>query len=320
MVLLVIIAGTTYYQFVYRSKQRPPAEVAYVLPDQAEVVDTTAEIRLSVAMLKSGDRVEVLSRSRDWAKVKLPNGRTGWMETDDLLDQPAYEGGQRLLHGLASATSQATGNTAGPVNLRLEPSREAALLAQLLQNEKVEVFDRRVVARSPQEGAPSSATINDVWYLVRADSRAGWVLGKFVNLDIPEALSRYAQNANIVAWLVLNTVDDEGRKVPQYLVADRSGALDEDFTRIRVFTWSLKSHQYVTAYAESRLNGHFPIRVTHLDGVPYFRLRLLDKAGDKLQRVYGLFNTITRPVGTVEGWESDALPAKPEARQRRRRR
>jgi hypothetical protein len=42
---------------------------------------------------------------------------------------------------------------------------------------------------------------------------------------------------------------------------------------------------------------------------PYFRLRLVDDEGEKYQKVYGLFSTIVHPLGTVKGWESDAMPA-----------
>jgi hypothetical protein len=48
-----------------------------------------------------------------------------------------------------------------------------------------------------------------------------------------------------------------------------------------------------------------------MKGVPYFRLRLIDDQGEKYQKVYGLFDTITRTVGTVPGWESDAMPPSP---------
>jgi hypothetical protein len=49
----------------------------------------------------------------------------------------------------------------------------------------------------------------------------------------------------------------------------------------------------------------------------------MDGEGNKYQKVYGLFDTITRSVGTVAGWESDAMPASPEhhhGRQPKRRR
>jgi hypothetical protein len=168
-----------------------------------------------------------------------------------------------------------------------------------------------------QGGQPSAAKVRDAWYLVRAEGQAGWVLGRFVALDIPEKLSQYAQGTNLVAWVVLNTVDDEGQPVPQYLTADRVGTQEVDFSHVRVFTWWVKEHKYVTAYVESDLKGYFPIRVAVIKGVPYFRLHLMDDHGQKYQKVYGLFDTITRAVGTVPGWESDAMPASPRPHLRR---
>ncbi len=97
--------------------------------------------------------------------------------------------------------------------------------------------------------------------------------------------------------------------MPEYVAAGRMGTQEADFSHIRVFTWWGKNHHYVTAYVESGLNGYFPIRVAAVNGVPYFRLRLMDDQGQKYQKVYGLFDTITRTVGTVPGWDSDAMPA-----------
>ena len=214
--------------------------------------------------------------------------------------------------------AQAEGHTGGVVNLRLEPSRDAAQLAQLPENLKVQVFGRRLVDRPAPEGQPSAGKVRDAWYLIRAHARAGWVLGRFVALDIPEKLAPYAQGTNLVAWVVLKTVDDEGQPVPEYLTADRLGTQEADFSHIRVFTWWVKNHKYVTAYVESGLNGYFPIRVAEVKGVPYFRLRLVDDQGQKFQKVYGLFDTITRAVGTVPGWESDAMPPPPETHHHQR--
>jgi len=36
---------------------------------------------------------------------------------------------------------------------------------------------------------------------------------------------------------------------------------------------------------------------------------LMDKNGRKFQRVYRMFDTIARPLGAVDGWESQAMPA-----------
>jgi len=291
-----------------------------VLPNSLEVVDAPGEIRLAVESVKAGDGVQVLGRARNWAKVKLADGRTGWVESKNILDSQTFQASQNLLKSLANLPVQAEGHAPLAINLRYEPSRDSISLAQLPNNQKLYVFGRKVVKRPSQLDQPSSAPVKEAWYLIRADQRAGWVLGRNVSLDIPEPLGAYAQSSNLVAWVVLNTVPDEGRQVPQYVAADRAGNQDADFTHIRVFTWWAKNHQYVTAYVESGLQGYFPIRVEHTGNMPYFRLNLVDEDGNKIQKVYGLFNTIARPLGYVEGWESNAMPTRSPPRRARRRR
>jgi len=289
-----------------------------VLPPSVQVVDTPAEVRIAVGTLKSGERVEVTKRTHNWAQIRSVDNITGWVENKDLLESQAYEGGQKLLRDLSAIPAQAEGHTSGIVNLRLEPSREATQLAQLPEGLKVQVFGRRLVERAAPEGQASAVKIRDVWYLIRTRSGAGWVMGRFIVLDIPADLSGYAQESNLVAWVVLNTVEDEGHQVPEYLTAERVGTQDADFSHIRVFTWWVKNHKFVTAYVESNLNGYFPVRVAEVNGIHYFRLRLIDRDGNKFQKVYGLFDTITRPVGTVPGWESNAMPAAPQPHHRKR--
>ena len=318
LALILITGSSAYYYFVYRPAHRVVGEAAYVLPQSVELVDTPAEVRIVVGSLRSGDRLEISARTRNWARVRTADGLTGWVELKNLLDSRTYEGGQQLLREVASLPPQAEGHTTGVVNLRLDPSRDAAQLAQLTENQKLHVFGRRMVERPSPVDQPSVEKTRDAWYLIRADSRAGWVLGRFVALDIPEALSRYAQGTNSVAWVVITTVEEDGQSIPEYLVADRIGSQDVDFTHIRVFTWWVKNHEYVTAYVESDLKGYFPIRVAFLDGAHYFRLRLKDDEGKEYQKVYRLFDTITRTIGTVPGWESDALPTTPESHRRRR--
>ena len=260
--------------------------------------------------LRHGERLEVLQRTRNWARVRIPDGRTGWIELGNLTDGPSYKKGQGLLRELEREPAQAVGHTVGLTNLRAEPARAAPQLAQLSASQSVEIFRRRLVDRPPQAGAASSEPIRDAWYLVRADAKAGWVLGRLISLDIPEAISHYAQTTNLVAWLTVSTVDDNGRAVPQYVVADRRGTPEFDFTHIRVFTWWSQRQQYATAYVEGNLKGFFPIRASQVDGAAHFRLRVVDRRGNKIQKVYRMVDTIVRPIGTVDGWESDALPAR----------
>ena len=286
-----------------------------------DVLDSRAQVHRVIGVLKAGDRVEVLRHSGEWVMVQLGTGRQGWVLAKELIDSSIYEKGQAILKQLSSEQVQAVGHAAGVVNVHTEPSREAPVLSMLTQGENLEIFDRRLVARTTpgsQAGQPApAAPVRDAWYLIRSGSRAGWLLGRLVSLDIPPAISQYAENYNMVAWFVLNTVTDGDQQVPQYLVADRVGTQEFDFTHIRVFTWWVKQHRYVTAYVESNLKGYFPIRVEHIDNVPYFRLRLVDDKGEKFQKVYRLSNTIVRPVGTVQGWESNAMPQPGRRRMRR---
>jgi uncharacterized protein YgiM (DUF1202 family) len=308
--------GSIYYYFVYKPAHALPIDDAYVLPPKVLLVDTPAEVRIVVGSLQSGEHVGVLKRTRNWAEVRTRDKITGWVENANLLNSQTYERGEALLRNLLNQSALAEGHISGTVNVHLEPSREATQLTQLSENVKVQVYARRWVDRTPPPDQPSAPKVRDAWYLIRAKAHAGWVMGRFVALDPPEKLVSYAQGTNLVAWLVLKKVDDSGQEVPEYVAADRLGTQESDFTHIRVFTWWIKNHEYVTAYSESGLNGYFPIRVAEVNGVPYFRLRLIDDQGNKYQKVYGLFDTITRTMGTVQGWESDAMPPPREVHHR----
>lgn len=318
--LVVVGGGLAYYRYFYlpAKRERVGWETAYVVPDSLPVVDTTAMIRRVLATYHSGQAVEVEARIGEWAKIALPGGSSGWVKQKELIDGAVYQKGQDLIKNLETRQVQAQGRTNQPVNLHLDPSRESLKLGEYNQGEAVDIYDRRVVTRGVQ---PAQASlISDVWYLVSGGRRGGWLLGQFVDLSIPPGLAAYAQGVNMVAWLTLDSVADGGRQVPQYIAADRIGAENVDFNHIRVFTWWVKRHEYVTAYVESGLDGYFPITVTHSGGVPYFRLRLVDDEGNKFQKVYGLYDTIVKSLGTVPGWTSTAMPAPPTKRGRGLRR
>jgi hypothetical protein len=335
VLLLVTLLSAAYYLLIYIPKHskagepvlafmsyfltytpvQPIHESAYVLPDTLGVWDTPAEIRMQIATLKSGDRVYALARFRQWAHVRLLDGHDGWVDKDGLMTAATYAADEQLLGEMSNLPAQAAGHAADSVNVHIEPSRKAAVAAQLKPNQELAIFGRRMVQR-PQEGStpdvpslPSNPV--EAWYLVRSGSRAGWILGRLVALDLPKEISAYAQDVNLVAWLVLDTVDDNGRQVPQYLVADRAGTETYDYSHIRVLTWWKRKETYAIAYREADLQGYFPILVTHEGSLPGFRLRLVDSNGAKYQKVYALLDTITRVIGTVDGWESDAMPEQP---------
>ena len=281
----------------------------YVTSPSLDVLNTPAVVHRVLEILKYGDRVEILKREGNWARVRTGSKNEGWMITKELVPAKTYEGGQSLLHELRGRRAQAEGHTILAANIHLEPGRDAPDLGMLTQGQTLKVFDRRMVERKAG-GSNTSRAAADAFYLIEAGPRAGWVLGRLITLDIPQAISQYTASYNMVAWFVLNTVPDGDASVPQYLVADREGSVEFDFTHVRVFTWSVRAHHYVTAFVRGGLRGNFPIQVEESKGVPYFRLRLVNRKGEKFQSVYGLFHTIVRPMGTVEGWDSKAMPGR----------
>ncbi|MGC1312400.1 MAG: hypothetical protein WA857_09150, partial [Candidatus Acidiferrum sp.] len=128
---------------------------------------------------------------------------------------------------------------------------------------------------------------------------AGWVIARFIALDLPDAIRDEATSADIrpIAWFELNRVSDpaSGDK-PQYLVAAARGSEGQpcDFTTIRVYTWNIHKERYETAFIENDLCGQLPVQVGKTPkGDPEFRFHELD---NPQERVYRLMQTVVRRI------------------------
>ncbi len=128
---------------------------------------------------------------------------------------------------------------------------------------------------------------------------AGWVLARFIELDLPDPVKDYASSADlhVVAWFELNRVPDgSGGEVPQYLVAGSHGGEGQvcDFTMLRVYTWSTARKRYETAYVESDLCGRLPIRISSGAKGPEFQFSDVNEGG--ADRTYVMYQTSVRRV------------------------
>jgi len=157
------------------------------------------------------------------------------------------------------------------------------------------------------------------WYLVRNSSgHVGWVLLRMVDLDIPLEVAQYAEGKRIMAYFVVNTVQDHDKQVSQYLVClnEPKDGLPWDFNQIRVFTWNRARHRYETAYRERNLEGYFPVstghRVFEKEGdLPTFTIQRKTDTGQMLEITYKLNGPIVRRVLTPD--EEAAERARKEA-------
>ena len=147
------------------------------------------------------------------------------------------------------------------------------------------------------------------WWLVRdSNNRVGWVLARMVDLDVPLDIAQYAEGQRIVAFFVLDQVQDGDKKVPQYLtvLTEPKDGLPFDFNQIRVFTWNVRRHRYETAYRE-RMEGVLPVTISQenfdKEGMlPVFIVRVQDDNGNGndqgkvTERKYKLNTPIVRRV------------------------
>jgi len=146
-----------------------------------------------------------------------------------------------------------------------------------------------------------------------------------IDLDVPLDVAQYAEGQRIVAFFVLNQVQDGEKKVAQYLtvVTEPKDGLPFDFNQIRVFTWNVKRHRYETAYRE-RMEGVLPVTVSQenfeKEGLlPVFTIRVQDDKGNVAQRKYKLNTPIVRRVLAPGEAPAHATPKRTAGRSGRRR-
>ena len=305
-------------------------EVMYVSAPQAFLRDRVAAVYNKTATVKNGDRVDVVDREKRFVKVRTSNGTEGWIEQRYLISQQVFDHFQALTKEHQNDPLQATGSTRNDTNLHIEPGRETDHLYLLPAASKVTVLERGMAERTGVVAPPSpgkkdkpAGPVMEDWWLVRdAQGHVGWLLARMVDLDVPLEIAQYAEGQRFIAFFKLNEVQDEDKKVPQYLalLSEPKDGQPFDFDKVHVFTWNVKRHRYETAYRERNLNGVLPATVTHEDfgkegDLPVFILRVKDDSGNVVERKYKLNTPMVRRV-----LAPGEAPAKPAAAAKGKRR
>ncbi|MGB9464564.1 MAG: SH3 domain-containing protein [Candidatus Acidiferrum sp.] len=323
--LLLLVVLVAWY---FRPKHESLGEV-YVGERTATLWSSVALVREPLDTLHYGDRVDVVARRNDSIKVRTAAGQIGWVEGRYLMDPALWQRSTKLLKMVLPMPEQARGRTKVATNLRVEPGRTQARLYQFGRGVPVEIVGRAVadwvqVTDEKESSNEPQDTKKEDWFLIRGlatrppgDSTAraaettttapgdqtlpiaGWVIARFIELDLPDPVRDGAASANIrpIAWFELNRISDPAGDKTQYLVAAARGPEGQpcDFTTLRVYTWNLKRERYETAFIENELCGHLPVRVDKSPkGDPEFRFREMD--GNKAERVYRLMQTVVRRI------------------------
>jgi hypothetical protein len=276
VVLVVLaVAGVTWW----RARSEPALEQAYIRGRNIAAWNRLAQVREAVATLRYGDKVDVLERRGESVRIRTAEGAVGWVAERNLMTVDSWQRAAQLVAQARALPVQARGHTKVLSNIRADPGREAARIIQLSAGIPVEVLARSVAAvkSSAEEGSRPGGTpakegpgprLED-WALVRASDAdageiAGWLLGRFIEPDLPDPLRDLGAGIRWMAWFELDRVADARREKGQFLGVGITGAEGQpcDFTLLRVYTWHLARHRYETAYLESNLCGKMPVRVT----------------------------------------------------------
>jgi hypothetical protein len=290
-------------------------EYVYVAVPEASLRDRVAAVYNKTGAVHSGEKLLVLDRmqNRRFLRVRSPHGDEGWLQERYLADQPTFDQFQLLAEHFKNTAPQGTATIEQQVKLHVLPGRKTGFMYMLDEKQKVAVLERRPVDRNApapasrdekskdsddasDEDAPAGGNqpaIWEDWWLVRdAQQHVGWVLGRALYMDVPDEVAQYSEGQRIVAAFPLDQVDDEGKKVTEYLVllTEPKDGMPYDFNQIRIFTWNTRKHRYETAYRE-RLAGTLPVVLGSQEfdkegTLRTFTVHLKDKNGSAYDQMY----------------------------------
>src|ERR1051326_6626351 len=324
--LLCLVALAAWF---FRPKHEYLGE-AYVSERSVTLWSSVAQVREPINTLHYGDRVDVLARRNDTVKVRTVAGEIGWIDARLLLEPSLWQRSVKLLDSAKAMPVQARGRTKVQTNLRVEPGRTQARLYQFTRGVPVEIVQRAVadwvqVSDERENSNEAQGAKKEDWFLVRglatrppgetsnrsAETNtttrpgdqtvpiAGWVVARFVELDLPEPVHEGMASANVrpIAWFELNRVNSSSGAKPQYLVAGTKSGEGQpcDFTVLRVYTWNERRTRYETAFIENNLCGQMPVRVGKSPkDEPEFRFHEMGASKD--ERTYRLMQTVVRRI------------------------
>ena len=279
-------------------KSRPAEQFVFVTAKTADLRDRVAAVSNKAGTVANGDKLKVLEHGRHFLKVQTDKGEVGWIKETAVATLASEAGFDTLKQEHKADPTVASGVVRDQVYMHLKPGRETEKFYLLNEGEKLQLLERAtlvktqnpaLVARAqkaiPQaagsdaklKGAPTKALdaaaalppAMEDWWLVRdSQGHTGWLYSHMLDVDAPDALTRYAEGQRFVGAYVLTTVHDEEapgevKEIPIYVtvLSPYKAGLPYDFDQVRVFTWSLSHHRYETGFREKNIEGYLPVKI-----------------------------------------------------------
>ncbi len=215
--------------------QPHPHSYVYVSAREVYLRDRVAAVSNRVALVKNGERLEVIEHGRRFDQVRTQDGKVGWLQDHTVIEQPEYDAYQHLAMQHAQDPVVATAQLRDDLYLHLTPGRQTEHFYLVPGNSHVSLLERAAIPHEvagavPAQSAgqksaqPAEIPMEDWWLVRDGNGNTGWLLGSRVDVDIPDAVGEYAEGQRMVAVYPLATVIDDGRQSREEARADRRKA------------------------------------------------------------------------------------------------
>jgi len=254
--------------------------------------DRVAVVSNRVAQVQNGEPLEVIERVHRFLRVKTQQGQEGWIEESAVVDSTVYDGFEKLAETNKDDPIIATGTLDDELYMHILPGRATQHFYLLPAKTKVELLARASAPKSstppppalaqtakpaasdagaassvPGLPQPAPPAMEDWWLARDTKGHTGWMLASRIYVNVPDSIAQYCEGQQIVgAYVLKKVVDPEAdypnHEVPEYLTleAPLGSGRPNDFSEVRIFTWSLRHHRYETAFRLRPIAGFFPVR------------------------------------------------------------
>ncbi len=279
-------------------KAKPADQYVFVTAKTADLRDRVAAVSNKTGSVTNGDKLKVLEHGRHFLRVQTDKGETGWIKETAVATGDSETGFDKLKADHKADPTVASGVVRDQVYMHLKPGRDTEKFYLLNEGEKLQLLERAtliknqnpaLVARAqkaiPQAAgsdaklknappkpvtaaAPLPSAMEDWWLVRDSQGHTGWLYSHMMDVDAPDALTRYAEGQRFVGAYVLTTVHDNDapgdvKDIPVYVtvLSPYKAGLPYDFDQVRVFTWSLSHHRYETGFREKNIEGYLPVTI-----------------------------------------------------------
>lgn len=133
-------------------------EVLYVTAPQAILRDRVAPVYSKTGLVRNGERVVVLEHGRRWERVRDSRGEDGWLQDRYLTTQDTFTQFLQLRREHEKDPAQARGTLRSDFRLHVTPGRDTDRLFLIKEGEKVDLLQRRSVAKAASSAPPPLLT------------------------------------------------------------------------------------------------------------------------------------------------------------------